>query len=287
MARRPDSFLPPDPDLLKELRGKIAAIERAPPVGQADIGAQAGASAHGGVFELGDAAIDRMLPWNGLPRGAVHEIEPGDPRDHAAVSGFCAALVTRLLARRPERPEQGDNGMVLWCLRRDGLYDAGVPHGAGLAAFGLDPERLMVVCGARDADVLWAMEEGLACRRLQAVIGEVKGGGLAASRRLSLAARSNGVAAFLLRPSGARAKPRSSAALTRWRITTAPAAPRGDGEPSSGPRWRVELTRCRNGPARDWLMEWDYETRRLSVVAPVADRPAVPCAPAGQNTAAA
>ena len=267
----------PDPSLLKALRARIDAIERTAPAGP---GAAEGA--HGRAVSLGDAEIDHALPWSGLPRGALHEIVPAGWRDGAAAAGFCAALLVRLLAGArdgdseggPE--ESGEDENVLWCARRDGLYDGGVLDGPGLAALGLDPGRLIMVCGPRDRDVLWAMEEGLSCRRLGAVVGEVGEAALTATRRLSLAARAAGAAAFLLRAPGAlRAGGTgisASAALTRWRIAAMPATRAISGDNSVMPRWRVELVRCRNGRPRDWLVEWNHETHRLTVASAVAGR---------------
>lgn len=259
----------PDPSLLKALRARIEAIERTAAAGP---GAAEGAhgEAYHRVVSLGDAEIDHALPWSGLPRGALHEIVPAGWRDGAAAAGFCAALLVRLLS------ESGEDQSVLWCARRDGLYDGGVLDGPGLAALGLDPGRLIMVCGPRDRDVLWAMEEGLACRRLGAVVGEVREAGLTATRRLSLAVRGAGAAAFLLRaPAASRTGGTSisaSAALTRWRIAARPATRADFGGNSVMPRWRVELVRCRNGRPRDWLVEWNHETHRLTVASAVAGR---------------
>ena len=77
---------------------------------------------------------------------------------------------------------------MAWCRRQDGLY------GPGLAAFGLDPGRLIVVRARTDKDVFWAMEEGLRCSRLVAVVGEVGALDCSAGRRLQLAARAGGAA---------------------------------------------------------------------------------------------
>lgn len=258
----------PDPSLLKALRARIDAIERAAAAGP---GATNGAHGQGAIsVSLGDAEIDHALPWSGLPRGALHEIVPAGWRDGAAAAGFCAALLVRLLTG------SGEDESVLWCARRDGLYDGGVLDGPGLAALGLDPGRLIMVCGPRDRDVLWAMEEGLACRRLGAVVGEVREAGLTATRRLSLAVRAHGAAAFLLRaPEAVKTGGTgisASAALTRWRIAAMPASRAVSGGESVAPRWRVELVRCRNGRPRDWLVEWNHETHRLTVASAVAGR---------------
>ena len=83
--------------------------------------------------------------------------------------------------------------MVLWCLPRPDLY------GPGLAAHGLDPGRVVLVRASRDAEILWAMEEGLRAPGIVAVVGEIGSFPMVASRRLQLAAERSGITAFLLR----------------------------------------------------------------------------------------
>ena len=56
---------------------------------------------------------------------------------------------------------------MLWCLPRPDLY------GPGLAAYGLDPARLVLVRAPCDSEILWAMEEGLRAPGIAAVVGEV------------------------------------------------------------------------------------------------------------------
>ena len=213
-----------------------------------------------GVLAFGVDEIDAGLPGGGLARGALHEIVAGDT---GAATAFCAALLGRM-----PRPEAGaQDRPVLWCLRQR-VLDAGELYGPGLARFGLAPRRVIAARVRRDAEALWAMEEGLRCRSLAAVVGEVSEVGLTQSRRLQLAAAASGVTAFLLRP--ATDSPLPSAAATRWRLDAAP----GDG--AGAVRWRAVLLRCRGGAPNRWLMEWCDETGDLAVAAPVRNRPAHP-----------
>jgi hypothetical protein len=113
---------------------------------------------------------------------------------------------------------------VLWCLPRPDLY------GPGLAAYGLDPARLVLVRTRRDAEILWAMEEGLRTSGVAAVVGEVGALPAVASRRLQLAAEHSGVTAFVLRrwrDGGQAARERNlpNAAATRWRVAALPSQP--------------------------------------------------------------
>ncbi len=239
--------------VLDALRGRVRALELGAPGAARDIEA----------VSLGVAALDRALPWGGLPRGALHAIAAGDVGDGSA-EGFCAALAARLIDGR---------GPALWCLARGDL------HGPGLGVFGLGPDRLIVVRARGPRDVLWAMEEGLRSGRPGAVLGEPRALDLTAGRRLQLAARAGGVACLVLRvgENGQEA----SAAVTRWRVAAAPSRP-PDGLPGLGAaRWRVALERCRGGVPQEWLLEWSDEARHLTVVPVLAERTAGPAAAQG------
>lgn len=229
---------------------------------------RASVQARGRPISSGHGAVDAALPWGGLPRGVLHEVFAGDGRSAAA--GFCAALLGRL-ARGGAIPGAAP---LLW-VRRDGKL-----HGPGLAAFGLDPARLIVARAERDRDILWALEEGLRCPALAAVLGEVDAVSLFASRRLQLAAEATGVTVLLLRGGGAgpeRLPP--SAAVTRWRVTPAPgtaAAGSARARRVEAPRWRLELLRCRHGLPHEWIVEHRHETDRLALPALLRDGPLEP-----------
>lgn len=241
-----------------------------------------------GVTPFGLAAIDRVLPGGGLARGALHEIlgAGGDEEDGGLAAAFAAGILARLVTAR--------GGIVLWCLPRPDLY------GPGLAAHGLDPARLVLVRAGRDAEILWAMEEGLRACGVTAVVGEVGALDMVASRRLQLAAEHCGVTALVLRRwrSGSEAqreRNRPNAAATRWRIAALPSSPPpipsfASGKPSpipsrargggSGwglgvgqPRWRIELLHCRGGAPACWAVEVTDATGSLSLAAALADRP--------------
>ena len=272
---------------LHELRERIRRIERPT------------ALVHG-VLPFGIAAIDQVLPGGGLALGALHEIlgVGGDEEDGALAAAFAAGILGRLgLHRTPETPapcslpgaslaggrpgaspptgEGRGGGMVLWCLPRPDLY------GPGLAAHGLDPARLVLVRASRDAEILWAMEEGLRAPGIAAVVGEVGSLAAVASRRLQLAAERSGITAFLLRRwrvGGQAAHERAlpNAAVTRWRIAALPSKSL-PGEPGVGrPRWRIELLRCRGSEPACWEVEEADATGHVSLAAALADRPAAP-----------
>ena len=101
----------------------------------------------------------------------------------------------------------------------------------------------------------------------QAVIGMIDRLDLKTSQKLHLAATDAGLPLLLLRPSQTL---ESSAAATRWRVGTAPAARDRFGF-YARPRWRLQLERCRNGRPGEWVVEYDHVTHRFSLVAALAD----------------
>ncbi|HSK38974.1 MAG TPA: hypothetical protein VK943_04330, partial [Arenibaculum sp.] len=144
------------PAVLAELRNRIRRLE-----GVGGEGCR--------VLPLG-SAIDAALPDGGLPLGCLHELAadgdgPASERG-AAATAFAAALLARIAAAA---------GPVLWIGTERDLF------APGLAAFGLTPDRLIVVRARRTEDVLWAMEEALRSHGIGGVLGEVAGVGLTAS----------------------------------------------------------------------------------------------------------
>lgn len=262
-AISPNALAPPDVQLAANdgglpLREQVRRLERAYSTGRA------GRSA----APLGLPAIDALLPEGGLLKGALHEIEAGPapsgrvaPHDGAAL-GFAAHLLSRF-----------GSGTILWARRPIGP-DA-PPYAPALARW-FDPARLLMVTAKRDDEVFWAMEEGLRCPGIAAVLGETRSVDSTAGRRLSLAAEKHGVPALLLRPEPA---PPQSICVTRWRVASAPTQSTPGLADLGGERWRVQLRRNRFGaPAAEeiptWLVEWNDEAHCLSVVPQAFDRPA-------------
>ncbi len=212
------------------------------------------------VLPLGAPLLDAHLPGGGLPLGALHEIEGARAEwDDAVAAAFCLALAAPLLAARA--------GPILWIARRTDLC------GSGIASLGLDPGRFILVQAGGDKAVLWAMEEGLGCPRLAAVIGEAAELERSAGRRLQLAAEAGSVSAFLLRRRllAPRRSVPPSAARTRWRVAPAASAAALLPELPGRPRWRVELLRCRGAAPGDFLVEWDDATGGFALAVALRD----------------
>lgn len=219
-------------------------------------------------MSLGLPEIDQVLPEGGLSARGLHELEGVSPYETTPTSGatsFAAWLLGRCgTERRVSRP-------FLWIRRRGGRFDAR-PYAPGLAPF-LDPARLLLIEADSEEQVLWSMEEGLRSGVLAAVLAEVKGADLTATRRLQLAAEASATPALLLRLPGAL---RTSAALTRWQISSAPALSTPGLKDIARPRLRLSLRRARGrleDHERSWMMEWCHEKGDFAVVPQAADRP--------------
>lgn len=188
---------------------------------------------------VGLGPVEAAFPNGCFPRAAVHEFLSDTPEESAATSGFLAGLLGCLL---PER------GMCLWIGRNREVFPP------GLTAFGLTPDRILFIDLAREADLLWAIEEALKCEAISAVVGEVRELGMTESRRLQLAVERSRVTGLLH-----RRNPRARHALacaSRWRISPLASLPE-DGLPGVGfPRWQVDLLKVRNGLPGSWQLEW-------------------------------
>ena len=274
----------------------IAAIDRALPGGGLARGALheilgAGGDEEDGALPAAFAAVitgrltrpptspSRSLTPPGPSPGASKTRHPAGARTRAPRGPLKGGegKQTLPLSAPGGREGRGEVGVVLWCLPRPDLY------GPGLAAHGLDPGWVVTVLASRDAEILWAMEEGLRAPGIVAVVGEVGSLPMVASRRLQLAAERSGITAFLLRRwreggQAARERALPNAAVTRWRIVALPSRPSRD-EPGVGrAQWRVELLRCRGGEPACWEMEVPDATDHVSLAAALADRPAAPVA---------
>lgn len=156
---------------------------------------------------------------------------------------------------------------VLWARDRLTAREAG-----GLYVAGLPAEVLQADLSDATA-VLRALEEGLRCAALGAVVGEIWGDPPAldftATKRLALRCEAGGVACWLIRRGGAA---NLSAARERWRVASLPSAPNPDDPRAPGdPRWRVELFRARDGRPGTWVACHDRAADRVDLAPLVPD----------------
>ncbi|WP_234030098.1 hypothetical protein [Erythrobacter mangrovi] len=206
-----------------------------------------------------DAAVPRSARWRpGLARQAGAALHSELFATSREAGGAAAALALALddwwHAPRGEGQEVQDRRGVLWVQTREAARLTGRPYHAGL------PEdlrrRLIHVLANKAEDALFALEEGLHCRDLAFVIGEIAGNPRAldftASRRLTLASEKHGVPLFLVRIDAARDL---SSARMRWEIASAPSTPpRWNAQAPGTPQWRAELFRARSHAPGEWLL---------------------------------
>jgi len=253
-----------------------------------DITDEDGPASVGSVGQ-GQTGLDHSIGNGGLEVGAVHEIKPhaapatgmGWAAAFASAYHFALALAVRRLVSAP--PAHQDTP-VLICFSGAQGAEMGAPYAPGLAALGLDPARLILVEAAKQADVLWAIEEGLKSEGLALVLGQIDAVDLTPARRLALAAARTSTPCLLL------THPRSAAAAataTRWRIAPAPSAPHPlDPEAPGEARFFAGLERCRGSPAAarpvSYLLEWSNAAYRFRMAAGLVDGASGARAPEGR-----
>lgn len=181
--------------------------------------------------EGGDWSPDLALPpslWEVFGSG-----------DDAAAEALALAFSRNLIGGdAPARP-------WLWVQDRASIRRSGRPYLHGL------PSRLrgtlIHIAASRPVDALWALEEGVRCRALSFVIGELaedpKALDFTATRRLVLASEASGVPLLLVRKDGLA---NLSAARLRWRVAAAPSMAHRWNERAPGdPLCCAELFRAR------------------------------------------
>jgi protein ImuA len=170
----------------------------------------------------------------------LSELFAAHPRD----GGWIGFLLAQLATDKP----------LLWIQDRMAILDSGRLHPPGL------PTQNLIHVEARDAkDALWAMEEGVRCACLSAVIGELWGDPRAldftATRRLAVASEKSGTPVWLVRLGGTADL---SGARMRWRVGSAPSLANSlDGKAPGLPAWDADLFRSRYSPPGRWSIAHD------------------------------
>jgi protein ImuA len=187
------------------------------------------------------------------PSPTLSELFAAHPRD-GGWAGFLLAQVDRA------KP-------VLWVQDRMAILESGRVYPPGLAI------RDLIHVEARDAkDALWAMEEGVRCAGLSAVIGEIWGDpkvlDFTATRRLAVASERSGTPCWLVRLGGIA---NLSGARMRWRIASSPSLLNPlDGRAPGPAAWDAELFRARGFPPGRWSLA--HEADCFHLVAEPRDR---------------
>ena len=205
----------------------------------------------------------REARWRpGLAQQPLHSEIFADSSD-ASGAGMALALARDALEQvgksNHDDPlaEAEDRRQVLWVQNRRAAQRSGRPYIHGLPSELQD--RLIYVEAATPEDALFALEEGLKCRDLAYVIGEIAGNprslDFTASRRLSLAAEKHGVALWLVR---LEAESDLSSARMRWRVEAAPSErPFWNSDAPGSPVWKAELFRASRHVPGKWTLTHD------------------------------
>lgn len=188
-----------------------------------------------------------------LAAPTLSEIFPDTVTDGAAI-GY-------MLSRLPKT-----DAPVLWVQDRLSRRESGRPCLAGIGT----QRPIIMVDLSRAADVLWAMEDGLRCRALAAVIGEIWGDppilDFTATKRLAMRSEAAHVPCWLIRRAAAE---NLSAARDRWRAASRPSATNPHDAMAPGlPRWSLDLFRSRRMKPDQWVVEYDRASDRVYQPAP-------------------
>ena len=198
----------------------------------------------GGVESVAQGVRERWRPLGADDRSdtapTLAELFASSPRD----GGWAGFLLAQLA---PDRP-------LLWVQERMAILEGGRVYPPGLGSAGMEFADLIHVEARDSKTALWAMEEGLRCSAIGAVIGEIWGDPAAldftATRRLAVAAERHGVAAWLVRLGG---RANLSGARRRWRVGSAPSLPHPLNHRAPGAAvWDAELFRARDAAPGQW-----------------------------------
>lgn len=227
---------------MESLRARIAALEQRPVL--------AGRAAQLRASET--AGRNDGLPMS--PPGLLHEVFTDERRNAGAALGFTLGLARPLFS--------AERLAVIYLQLTAETQELGLPYGAGLKSFGFAPETLILGRIATITELLWAMEEAIACWAVAAVIADIAGHNKAldftASRRLSLRAASAGTSVLLLRYGRER---EASAAKLRWKLSPLISGETMyDARAPGKPRWLAQLEKGRLGQhraeAESFVLDW-------------------------------
>ena len=186
-----------------------------------------------------------------LLASGFHEVLGQAPGDEARALAFALSLAGKSAGGRS----------LCCCALASQAQEHGTLYGAGLAALGIVPERMLMVSAASEKDLLWSLEEAVTSGAFSAVIGALGPGerlyGFAASRRLKLRSMETATRLFLIRH---RLSNGTTAAHGRWRVASLPArSERGHaGSKLLGlPRLRINLERMGSVPPQSWEIDLD------------------------------
>lgn len=209
-------------------------------------------------LRTGLGPIEQAFPFQRFPTGAVHEFISQRGEEAAATNAFMTGLLAHLtgqqlaqpsLAAWATTPPQGHS-----CLWISNHGERGHLFPPAMSLFHLAPQHILFIDLKTDKEVLWALEEALACGALAVVVAELRELSFTQSRRLQLATEKSKVTGFVHRH-----RPRQEntvACVSRWKIKPLPSLILDDLPGVGHPAWQVQLARVRNGTPGQWPLAW-------------------------------
>jgi protein ImuA len=230
---------------LADLQRQIESLERS---GSSPLSAP---RLEGPQLAFGHPSIDAHFSAGGLAWGVHQFASPaGDP---AASRAFSLMLLARRLASGAAR--------CLILQEASAHREAGAFYGPGLKALGVDPDRVVFVAAPDGREGLRAIYDALAVRAFDILIADLcDDAGLAdlsVTRRFNLSALRGRALVFLTTPDLSA----TSAALTRWRVASAPSST--SKRHLGGPVLELDLVRNRHGRPGRWVLEWNSHDLRF------------------------
>ena len=230
----------PKPDL-DALRAQIAALEKRPVLAGGAAQSLRTQDKAGLLAQKRDSEEDELLALLRAPAGLLHEVFADEHRQSGTALGFTLGLARSLIA-------QNRQALIYLQLSAE-EQEIGLPYGLGFQNFGLTPDTLVIGRIGTVPEMLWAVEEALACRAVAGVIVDLashpKALDFTVSRRISLRAAAAGTSAFLIRYGKGR---EASAARLRWHVKPGVSAGQPfDASAPGNPRFDIEIEKLRLG----------------------------------------
>lgn len=220
-------------------------------------------------ISLGVPSLDSAL-GGGLAKGRVHMLCANSVSAKGALTGFTICLLRQLLSQAGP----SESGPIVWCPASSSAA-GGMLYGAGLAALGLDPDRLLIVNAPSPTRRLVVLEDILRTNGLAAVVAEYDGTRQSAdywmrlARRTQLAAESSMNTGFLL------GWPVSASGFeSLWHVAPATNAKNSDASNWNDWRtvWDIDLKHARGGRVHQLRLAWNASDNELSDTMPDAPK---------------
>ena len=206
------------------------------------------------LASLAEGAAQRSTRWRPGLGGACHSEIFATSREASGAGAALALALDDWRSAQAEGAGTADRRAVLWVQTREAARLTGRPYRPGLPAE--LRQRVIHVLADKPEDALFALEEGVRCREVAFVLGEIGGNPRAldftASRRLTLAAERHSVPLYLVRLDARRDL---SSARMRWEMHSAPSAPpQWNSHAPGAPAWHAELFRSRAHAPGEWVL---------------------------------